>query len=198
MSESHNLKKFAIEILSAVFVGVIIFFILQFSIQRSVVEGSSMEPNLHNEQVLIISKLSYKFGDPQRGDIIIFAPPNVVEPDKDYVKRIIGLPGDSVEIINGVVFINDQTLEEAYITSPGTASHDELVVPQGEYYVMGDNRNNSNDSRGGWTVPQSNIVGKAWLSIWPFNDWGMAPNENLPDLLSYTLIEQPVIVPLYN
>jgi len=178
------LKKHILEILGAVLVGVALFFLIHFSVQRAVVEGSSMEPSLQNEQVLLVSKLAYKFGEPERGDIIVFPPPHVLNPDKDYIKRIMGLPGETVEIKDGAVYINNTALEEPYITDPANGDFAKITIPANEYFVMGDNRNNSLDSRSGWTVPYDTIVGKAWLSIWPLDSFGLVPNEDLPEFMA--------------
>lgn len=143
-----------------------------------------MEPNLHEGQRIIISKIVYWFHEPERGDIIIFPNPN--NPDEEYIKRIIGLPGETVEIKDGVVHIhqaNGNTLvldESEYIDDPASQDYSSDVIPEDEYFVMGDNRNNSYDSRRGWTVPRDKIVGKAWLSIWPLSDWGLAANYSFP------------------
>lgn len=195
------MKTLLREIIGTLLVGITIFVLFQLSIQYSIVEMSSMEPNLHNGQRLLVSKLTYKFGEPQRGDIIVFKPPHIDNPDKDYIKRIIGLPGETVEITNGVVYINGAPLEEPYIKDPAKSSFAKRTIPEGEYFVLGDNRNNSNDSRSGWTVPLEDIVGKAWLSIWPPETWGTAPNYKLPQELVgaqnqvYTLYyEQPAAV----
>jgi len=182
------LKKYVLEILGAVLIGFALFFLIHFSVQRAVVEGSSMEPGLQNEQVLLISKLSYKFGEPKRGDIIVFPPPHILNPEKDYIKRIIGLPGETVEIKNGVVFINDIALDESYITESANGNFARITVPANEYFVLGDNRNNSMDSRSGWTVPYDTIVGKAWLSIWPLDTFGLVPNEDLPQYIASIFI----------
>lgn len=178
------MKTLLYEIIGTLLIGITIFILFQLSIQYSIVEMSSMEPNLHDGQRLLVSKLAYKFGEPQRGDIIIFKPPHIDNPDKDYIKRIIGLPGETVEITNGVVYINDVLLEEPYIKDPAKSSLAKRTIPEGEYFVLGDNRNNSNDSRSGWTVPLEDIVGKAWLSIWPPETWGTAPNYKLPQELA--------------
>ena len=148
------MKKYLLETLAVVLAGVALFILLQFSLQTSFVEGSSMEPSLHNEQVLIINKLTYTFGEPGRGDIIVFTPPHITNPENDYIKRIIGLPGETVEIKNGLVYINDEPLDEPYISEPFNGSMDKITVPQDEYFVLGDNRNNSDDSEDGWTVPR--------------------------------------------
>lgn len=171
------MKKLVIEIIGTLLAGVLIFILINISVQYSIVEGSSMEPNLHNGQRLLINKIAYS--NPQRGDIIIFPPPHVANPDKDFIKRIIGLPGELVEIKDGIVYINGSPLDEPYIEDNAGINLALTVVPDGEYFVLGDNRGNSQDSRFGWTVPGEDIVGKAWLSIWPPKDWGLAPNYDL-------------------
>ncbi len=176
------MRTFLIEVLGTLVAGIIIFIVFNLTVQYSVVQMSSMEPNLHPGQRLLISKIAYKFGEPERGDIIVFPPPHL-NSDKDYIKRIIGLPDETVQIVAGVVYVNDVPLEEPYITNPGNGSMAKTTVPTGEYFVLGDNRTNSTDSRTGWTVPLDSIVGKAWLSIWPPEDWGLAPNYKLPQEL---------------
>lgn len=171
------MKKLVIEIIGTLLAGVLIFILINISVQYSIVEGSSMEPNLHNGQRLLINKIAYS--NPQRGDIIIFPPPHVADPDKDFIKRIIGLPGEVIEIKDGIVYINGSPLDEPYIEDNAGINLALTVVPDGEYFVLGDNRGNSQDSRFGWTVPGESIVGKAWLSIWPPKDWGLAPNYDL-------------------
>jgi signal peptidase I len=152
-----------------------------------------MEPNLHEGQRLLVSKVAYTFGEPKRGDIIIFPPPNI-ESEHDYIKRIIALSGETVQIMEGVVYINNTPLEEPYITNPGASNMAERIVPEGEFFVLGDNRTNSSDSRSGWTVPEDSIVGKAWLSIWPVGDWGLAPNYKLPQQLLVILDETCILM----
>ena len=145
---------------------------------------SSMEPNLYEGQRIIISKVIYHFHEPERGDIIIFPNPN--DPDEEYIKRIIGLPGEVVEIKDGIVYIHQAdgsvlTLDESeYINTPDKDYFISNTIPADNYFVLGDNRSNSYDSRAGWTVPRQDIVGKAWLSIWPMSDWGLAPNYSFP------------------
>ena len=171
------MKKLVIEIIGTLLAGVVIFVLINVSVQYSIVEGSSMEPNLHNGQRLLINKIAYS--NPQRGDVIIFPPPHVANPEKDFIKRIIGMPGEIIEIKDGVVYINDSPLDEPYIVDNAGIDMPLTVVPDGQYFVLGDNRGNSSDSRGGWTVSGEDIVGKAWLSIWPPEDWGLAPNYDL-------------------
>lgn len=149
----------------------VIFLILQTTIQSSIVEGSSMLPGLENNQRLIVVKAVYHFRDPQRGDIIIIHPP--VAPDKQWVKRVIGLPGDTVEIKNHTVYVNNVALKEPYIKEAPNYTYGPFQVPAGQYFVLGDNRNNSTDSRVIGPVPKANIVGEVWLRLWPLSDWGL-------------------------
>jgi signal peptidase I len=100
------------------------------------------------------------------------------------IKRIIGLPGDTIEIKGGVVYINGSPLYEPYVENPASYTVPKHEIPENEYFVLGDNRPNADDSHNGWTVPRQNIVGKAWLSIWPPSTWGLAPNYSLPEQLA--------------
>jgi len=156
-----------------VILAVVIFFALQFALGNFVVIGSSMEPSFYEGDRVVASKLAYKLGDPERGDVIIFSPPNGV--DEDYIKRIIALPGEIVSVKDGVVYVDNEPLDEPYIKSPPSYGFTTEIVPENEYWVLGDNRNNSNDSHTGWTVPRENIVGKAWLVIWPPDEWQAVP-----------------------
>ena len=165
------MKGFVKELLITLGLAVAIFLLLQMTIQSSIVLGSSMEPGLENGQRLIVNKAIYHFEEPKRGDVIIFHSPSNYQ--TDYIKRVIGLPGDTIEITGGVVYVNGSPLTEDYIKAPPNYSYGPFVVPDGNYFVLGDNRTNSNDSHTGWTVPAQSIIGKAWLSIWPPSDWGV-------------------------
>ena len=142
-----------------------------------------MEPNIHEGQRILINKVVYKFHEPERGDVIVFPSPD--NTGEEYIKRVIGLPGEVVEMKDGVIYIhqpdgNTLTLdEEEYIADPAKNYHISNTIPEDNYFVLGDNRNNSNDSRYGWTVARQDIVGKAWLSIWPMSEWGLIPNYSL-------------------
>lgn len=171
------------ELAITVVIAVAIFFVLQVTIQSSVVVGSSMQPTLDDGQRLLISKVSYTFNEPERGDIIVFRPPDT---RSEFVKRIIGLPGDEVEIKSGKVCVNGAVLTEPYIVIPPHYTLDKTEVPSDSYFVLGDNRNNSNDSHKGWFALRKDIVGKAWLSIWPPGDWGGVPNYDLDRELAVT------------
>ena len=158
---------------------VIIIFLLTFVIvhyvgQRTRVSGSSMENTLSNGDNLIVDKLSYRFNDPERFDVIIF--PFQYETDTYYIKRIIGLPGETVQIgTDGTIYINGEVLDEDYgletIQDPGNAI-EPIVLGEDEYFVLGDNRNNSSDSRfdGVGKVKRDTIIGRAWIRIYPFDE----------------------------
>ena len=176
-----DMKK---EILSWVFyilfVVALTYVIITFVGQRTRVDGRSMENTLHNGDNLIVEKLSYRFSDPKRFDIIVFPPTGKKE---YYIKRIIGLPGETVQIDeDGNIYINGELLEENYgketIQNPGRAAQP-ITLGDDEYFVMGDNRNNSKDSRSEevGNVKRSQIIGRAWLRIGPLNQFGLLKHQ---------------------
>lgn len=157
------------------------FLLLHYVGQRTRVQGDSMRPTLHNGDNLIVDKLSYRFQDPQRYDIIVF--PYEHRAKTYYIKRIIGLPGERVRIDgDGTIYINGEVLEENYgaevILNPGRAVT-EITLGKDEYFVLGDNRNNSSDSRDPsvGNIHRDRIIGKAWLRIWPFSDFGFLKHQ---------------------
>ena len=158
----------------------IIFLIFQVTLQNSIVDGSSMEPNLMNADRLLVSKISYTFSEPKRGDIVIF--PSPYGDGREFIKRIIGLPGETVQVVSGQVRINGTPLDEPYLVNKDTRSYPPTVIPQGEYFVLGDNRPVSLDSRQGWTIKRSDINGKAWLVFYPFKSFGFAPNHKFANI----------------
>lgn len=144
--------------------------------QRTQVEGQSMENTLQNGDQLMVDKITYRFKDPERFDIIVF--PFQYQEDTYYIKRIIGLPGETVQIDSqGNIYINDEILEEQYgkevIVNPGIAQN-KIQLGNDEYFVLGDNRNNSSDSRveAVGNIHRSEIVGKAWIRLYPFSSFG--------------------------
>ena len=172
------------EVGETIILTLVIFFLIQLVIRNFRVVGTSMINNLHDGQYLIIDKLTYSplvteilgMGGPQRGDVIVFKPPR--NPEDDYVKRIIGLAGEKVQVINGQVFINDEPLPEPFQPTPGSYTMPApITVPEGQVFVLGDNRNNSNDSHNWGPLPIENIVGRAWLSYWPPDQWGVIPRD---------------------
>ena len=157
------------------------YLLITFVGQRTSVSGSSMEPTLSNNDQLILDKISYRFSEPQRFDIIVF--PFQYAEKTFYVKRIIGLPGETVQIdLQGNIYINGQILNEDYgqetINFAGLAV-EPITLGDDEYFVMGDNRNNSSDSRDPsvGNIRRSNIIGKAWVRIWPLNKFGVLKHQ---------------------
>lgn len=142
-------------------------FIMVFIARSFTVDGPSMMPTLRSGERLLVDKLTYRFRDPQRGEIIVFRYP--ADPSHHFIKRVIGLPGDLVEIRGGRVYINGVALEESYTSSPTLSRFTSGVVPEDHYFVLGDNRINSQDSRSPLVgyVPRKLIVGRAILRFWP-------------------------------
>ena len=179
------MSSFLRKIFVTLLIALVLFLGINYSIQNSEVIGYSMEPSLHNEERILINKLAYRFGNmPHRGDIIVLIPPKSLGADDDYIKRIIGLPGEQVELRGGKVYIHQAdgnvfALDETYVPNPSMQNYTSDVILPGRYFVMGDNRNASSDSRGGWTIALDAIVGKAWLVTWPLSDIGLAPNYAL-------------------
>ena len=176
--------------LREIFITLLIALVLSFGIRHylialSPISGPCMQPNLYTGEKALINKLAYRVGGtPHRGDIIVFIPPKGLGADGDYIKRVIGLPGEQVDLRDGKVYIhradgNTFALDEPYVKNPSLQDYMSDVIPPGRYFVMGDNRINSSDSRGGWTVALNDIVGKAWLIVWPLSDIGPAPNYAL-------------------
>jgi signal peptidase I len=144
--------------------------IVTFGFQVARVEGQSMAPTLEDQDRLIVNKAIYKLGEPRRGDIVMLWYP--VDPDKSFVKRVIAEEGQKVRIVDGRVFVNDVQLDDAYVPSE-YRGHDDWgpqVIPEGYYFVMGDHRNNSSDSRHWGPVPKKYIIGKVQLRWWPIRD----------------------------
>ena len=160
-----------------------VWLVITFVGQRTEVEGASMENTLHNGDNLIVDKLSYRFHDPERFDIIVF--PFQFQDNTYYIKRIIGLPGETVQIMDdGSIYINGEKLEENYgmeVIKPETIGRaaEPIELGDDEYFVMGDNRNNSSDSRTDMVgnITRENIIGKAWLRIWPVSDFGVLQHQ---------------------
>jgi len=140
-----------------------------------------MEPEFQEGERLLVNKVVYHFHEPERGDVIILHPP--LNPEAVYIKRLIALPGDTVEVKTGAVYVNGSKLDEPYIKEPPTYTFHQKKIPENEYFVLADNRNNANDSHKGWTVPRQNIIGKAWLSFWPPGEWGLVPRYSLQEQL---------------
>jgi len=171
------------ENVAIVAVAILLFVGLRLTIQDFAVDGPSMENTFQNGERVLVDKLAYKFSTPQRGDVIIIHPP--IPSTSPFIKRIIGLPGESVEIENGTVTVvkpdgSTIILNEPYIRESPNYDYISAVIPPNEYFVLGDNRDDSEDSHFGWFVSRDEIIGKAWLCIWPSHLWGLADNYRQP------------------
>ncbi len=168
----RRLLRFLREIVETVLPAILIAVLINVFVgQATRVEGQSMEPNLYSDQRLVVEKVSYRFHGPQRFDIVVLEMPS--QGDELLIKRVIGLPGETVEIKEGQVYVNGEPLEEPFTaeqTQPG--HYGQVTVPPLHVYVLGDNRDRSNDSRSFGPVPISSIVGRAWLSYWPLEKVG--------------------------
>ncbi len=208
---SARLRRVGRELAETVILAVLIFFAVKAVVQNFRVEGSSMEPTLSGEQYLLVNKALYfrvdmeqvhrflpfisddggrerhLFRAPRRGDIIVFR--FHLDTSRDFIKRVIGVPGDTVEVRDGTVYINGAPLKEDYILASANYSYGPKTVPDGHYFVLGDNRRNSFDSHAWGSncpqqqqcdfVPEENIIGQAWVSYWPFDSLGLIANRNL-------------------
>jgi len=153
-----------------------------FLFQPHKVDGNSMYPNFHDKEYILTDKVSYRRSDPQRGDVVIFhAPPPA---NNDYIKRVIGLPGETIMVRNGHILINGQQLPEAYLPATFQTIEKSFLreavpyqIPAGYYVVLGDNRNYSSDSREFGPISKKAVVGKAWVRYWPVGRFGPVPHE---------------------
>lgn len=161
------------ELIETLLLTLVIFLLIRFAVQNFRIEGYSMEPNFHDGEFLLVNKLVYMLHPPERGDVIVLKYPPV--PSRDFIKRVIGLPGDRVEIMNGKVLVNGTPLPEPYPLNEGSYTYGPVTVGDGEYFVLGDNRNNSSDSHSWGMLPGKNIVGKAWIAYWPPQFVGIVP-----------------------
>ena len=162
------------DIIAPVLLGLAVFALFHVTIGSFKVYGSSMLPTIEEGEYIMVSKAAYFFSQPQRGDIIVFDSPQ--DPRSDLIKRIIALPGDTVEIRDDKVIVNGTPLAEPYTLEPPHYLMMPEEIPAGHYFVLGDNRNNSSDSHRGWTAPRQNIVGKAWITYWPPYKWRLIPS----------------------
>jgi signal peptidase I len=194
------------EIVETLLLAFLIFVAVRAVVLNFRVDGTSMIPNLHNKEMLLVNRnvyfhfdlnaaldkvpgidregqrIVYPFHPPQRGDIIVFDPPTVS--DKPYIKRVIGLPGETVTFDGGNVYINGEKLDEPYISSgitDCTGQYCSVTVPEGHIFVLGDNRRNSSDSRIFGPVPVNSIIGKALITYWPLSEFGLVPHYDYPD-----------------
>ncbi|HJB00098.1 MAG TPA: signal peptidase I [Candidatus Mediterraneibacter merdavium] len=156
------------------------YLVVTFVGQRTQVSGESMETTLSDGDHLIVDKISYRFNEPQRYDIIVF--PYRLEKNTYYIKRIIGLPGETVQVVDGYVYINGVQLDEHYgndVMNEAGLAAEPLTLGPDEYFVLGDNRNNSQDSRTAnvGVIHRDEVLGRAWVRIWPLSDFGVIKHE---------------------
>jgi signal peptidase I len=171
LSRGRQALRWLREVLETILPAVLIAFLINFFLaQATQVHGQSMEPTLHTDQRLVVEKISYRFHGPRHGDIVVLKSPQ--QSTELLIKRVIGLPGETVEIRQGRVYINGQELDEPYLERPTGGNWGPIIVPPLHVFVLGDNRGVSNDSRAFGVVPIENIVGRAWVSYWPMDKVG--------------------------
>jgi signal peptidase I len=186
----RSLWQFFLDFVETIVIALAIFVIVyRFLFQPHQVKGNSMMNNFYDGEYVLTDKITYRFRLPARGEVIVFKAPK--NEDYDYIKRIIALPGDRVKVEGGQVYLNNQKLDESvylhqdsytqagYFSQEGT----EILVPAESYYVLGDNRNHSSDSREWGVVPKDNIIGRAWIRYWPLNQFGVIKNQAKTGLL---------------
>jgi signal peptidase I len=161
---------FLVDILETLILSLVLFVSINMISARIRVDGDSMRPTLISGEYVVVNRLSYRLGSPQRGDIIVFHFPR--NPAEEYIKRVIGLPGDEVEVMNGAVYVNGQQLDESYLNVLMNYTG-KWTVPEGQLFVLGDNRNNSSDSHDWGMVPMDYVIGKAVLVYWPPPAWSL-------------------------
>ena len=189
-SEGKSNSRFFREFAETLLLAALVFLLLHSSFQNFQVDGSSMYPTLKDREFLFVNKAVYMqlhlgsvgvfqpFHEPRRGEVIVFKYP--LDTSRDFIKRVIALPGDTIEIKSGVTYINGKATKEPYVNYLGTRSMPPQTIPADNYFVMGDNRTGSADSRDWGLVPRKDIIGKAWVAYWPKGEWGLvrtfAPN----------------------
>jgi signal peptidase I len=206
VEHANQSRALAWEVAQTVLLTIAIFLSVRLLVQNFRVEGASMDTTLRSGEFLLINKvtylrldgtpfnlfassrndptnLHYVFGGPERGDIVVFRSPG--DPNKDFIKRVIGLPGERVKIVDGNVFINGTRLPEPYIVYHATYNFSEKTVPSDSFFVLGDNRPNSSDSHLGWFADADSVIGRAWISYWPPELWSVIPP------VSYSSPNQP-------
>ncbi len=199
LRQASNVLAIVWEFAQTILLALVLFFLIRNVVQNFRIDGISMEPNLHNGQFLIVNRYAYCPGlhfevpplgiklnktwcvtEPKRGDVIVFEYP--LDTSRDFIKRVIARPGEVVEVREGKVYVNGQLMPEPFGPNTSTRSYGPLKVPPDTVFVMGDNRNNSSDSRVWGPLPQSDIVGKAIVSYWPPKLWAIVPQYDLTDL----------------
>jgi signal peptidase I len=174
LREPGRIRAGIVQVILTAIIILVVFAAVQFTMQSFRVEGYSMEPTFPDGEYIVVNKLTYRFVSPHRGDVVVFRNPQM--PDRLYIKRILGLPGDTVEIRGGRVYINGSVLEETPDFAAILCEDYSVTVPDGRYFVIGDNRTATSGSHTFGLVPRDNIVGKTWICYWPPREWGLSPN----------------------
>jgi signal peptidase I len=185
--QSINWKRFLLDILETLVLAIVLYFGINAVSARVRVDGFSMNPTLQDGEYILINKLAYKLGEPMRGDIVVFVFP--VNPEEDLIKRIIGLPGDTITVQDGVLSINGVVMDEPYINA-APAYNGTWQVSAGELFVLGDNRNDSRDSHQWGLLPVENVIGRAVLIYWPPKEWQVVQHTRqvaIPEISSQSL-----------
>ncbi len=178
-----SLRQVIFEVLETIVLSLVLFLGINAVSARIRVDSVSMRETLYPGNRVVVNRLAYKLGEPGRGDVIVFDPP--FDSPEPYVKRVIGLPGERIEMINGAVYIDGQLLPEAYVKTQAR-TNGAWTVPEDALFVMGDNRNNSSDSRSWGMVPLENVIGKALFVYWPPEQWGaLAPSAAAVEATSH-------------
>lgn len=179
-----QLPGFFNELLRTIIFVVVVTVLFDMAIPRSLVDGRSMQPTFEDSERLIVSRVHYLITPPERGDIIVFNSVDAFEPDVMLIKRVIGLPGDHIEFRERQLYVNEILIDEPYIKEEcnSRCSDNEWFLGTGEYFVMGDNRNNSSDSRRFEGVPINHIVGRVVFRYWPLDRIGLIEHQNYPEL----------------
>ena len=166
---SEKRARLVREVVETIAVTLLIFIVIRFAVQSFRVDGPSMEPGLHTDEFVIVDKVAYLFSGPQRGDVVVFHYP--LDTSKDFIKRIVGIPGDSIRTTSSDVFVDGQVLHEPYISQSFNFVSQTWKLGPEQFFVMGDNRDNSLDSRTWGPLDKSYIIGKAVAVYWPINQW---------------------------
>jgi signal peptidase I len=166
--KTGSLKRVVFDIVETLILAVVLYFGINAVSVRVRVDGFSMNPTLQDGEYILVNRLAYKLGQPVRGDIVVFSFP--MDPKQDLIKRVIGLPGETISVQEGKVFVNAMPLDEPYIAAPPIYNNT-WVVPEGQLFVLGDNRNESKDSHEWGMLPMENVVGRAILIYWPPTEW---------------------------
>lgn len=167
------------ELVETVVLALILFLLIRQVVQNYRIESHSMEPNFYEGQFVLVNKLAYRLGEPHRGEVLVFHNPD--NTDQDYIKRIIGLPGDQVEVVGDTILINGEELPQPFVhnLNPEGTYFGPVTVPENKLFVMGDNRPRSSDSRAIGAIDEELVVGKAWLRVWPLSEFGLVEHYQL-------------------